>query len=62
MSKNNTPHYIMSYDELAHHIGHKIELNDVLDWNTNRVTSIEIRCTNKACEGCEPLLEIDTPQ
>lgn len=52
----------MSYDELAHHIGHKVELNDVLDWDTNRVTSIEIRCTNKACEGCEPLLEIDTPQ
>ena len=62
MKKNNmknTP-YIMSYNELRYHVGHKIELNDVWDWGTNRETSIEIRCSQ--CEGVEPLLEVDVPK
>jgi hypothetical protein len=53
---------IMDYDALHQHIGHKIELNDVWDWQTNREVGLEIRCTEKDCESSEPLLQIDTPK
>lgn len=48
--------YVIDYDDLRYHVGHKIEINDVWDWHTNRETSIEIRCLD--CD-CEPLLEVD---
>ena len=58
MSKNS---YIMPYEALCQHVGHKIEINDVWDWETNTETSVEIRCLHGDCEGCEPLLEVDNP-
>ena len=58
MPKNT---YIMPYDELRHHVGHEIEINDVWDWQTNRESGIEIRCREDECAGCEPLLETDNP-
>jgi len=54
--------YLMPYDELRYHVGHDIEINDVWDWHTNKETSIEIRCRENECAGCEPLLEVDNPQ
>jgi len=54
--------YYMDYDVMRYHIGHKIELNDVWDWQTNRESGLEIRCANKECEGCEPIFEIDNPE
>lgn len=53
--------YCLPYDELRCHVGHKVEIIDVWDWVTNRETSIEIRCLEEDCEGCEPLLEADNP-
>lgn len=62
-TKKSTEHrpYLMEYDQLHYHIGHKIILNDIWDWHTNRESGLEIRCEEKECEGCEPLLEIDNP-
>ncbi len=54
--------YVMPYDALRHHVGHKIEIYDVWDWQTNRESGIEIRCLEDDCEGCEPLLEMDNQQ
>ena len=49
------------YNAFHYHIGHKVEILDVWDWHTNIETSIEIRCSEPSCEGCEPLLEMDMP-
>ena len=54
--KNNT--YTMPYEAMRYHIGHNIQLNDVWDWQTNRETSLEVRCND--CENCEPIMEVDT--
>lgn len=51
---------MMGYDELSYHIGHKLELNEVYDWQSNLVIGLEIRCAD--CEGCEPILELDNPE
>ena len=59
MSKPENPHYVMSYEQMHHHIGHNLELNDIWDWETNRETGIEIRCSD--CEGTEPLIDYDNP-
>jgi len=53
-------HYAIDYDGLHAHIGHKIVVNDIWDWATNRETGLEIRCAD--CEGEEPLLEMDLPR
>lgn|SRR5574343_48930 len=50
---------VLSYEELSNHVGHKIEINHVFSWHTNKESSIEIRCIDKGCESCEPLLEIN---
>lgn len=52
----------MDYEQLRHHVGHKLELQDVTDWSSNLETSIELRCMEKECEGCEPLLDMDNPE
>jgi len=49
--------YSMGYDELNTHVGHRIEINDVWDWGTNRQTGIEVRCLD--CEGEGPLFEVE---
>lgn len=51
----------MEYNALHEHIGHKIELVDITDWHSNLEISIELRCTEKECENCEPLFELDNP-
>lgn len=52
--------YLMPYEELRYHVGHKITLSDVWNWQTNREYELEIRCED--CISCEPLLSIDTPK
>ena len=52
--------WLLTYDELHEHIGHKIVLNDIWDWGTNREIGIEIRC--ETCEASEPLLDYDLPK
>jgi len=58
MTKN---FYAMGYHELALHEGHKLNLSEAIAWSSNRPYSIEIRCENPECEGCEPLFEMDFP-
>lgn len=58
-SSSSLSRSIMSYEELSNHVGHKIEINHVFSWQTNNESSLEIRCLEKGCESCEPLLEID---
>ena len=55
----DTEAWAMPYDQLYEHIGHKIGLNDVWDWQTNRQSELEIRCAD--CDGEEPILTIDAP-
>lgn len=50
------------YETFRYHIGHKIEILDVWDWRTNREFSLELRCAEPSCEGCDPLLEMDMPK
>lgn len=52
----------MNYEEMRFHVGHKLVLFDVWDWETNREIGLEIRCANKKCEGCEPILTFDIPK
>lgn len=54
--------YTMNYEEMRFHVGHKLVLFDVWDWETNREIGLEIRCANKKCEGCEPILTFDIPK
>jgi hypothetical protein len=53
--------YILPYDELRFHVGHKIEINTVQDWHTNREYLIEIYCLDERCKGSERLMEMDSP-
>jgi hypothetical protein len=54
--------WLMNYSELQRHDGHKLELFEVYQWQTNRPYLIEIRCTETECQSEEPILEIDTPK
>lgn len=54
--------FSLNYMGLHGHKGHRLEIQPVWYWITNREIGLEIRCLEPECEDTEPIFEMDLPK